>query len=173
MKYFFALFILSLSWSALAADHLLSHGQASYVVKHLVKTVRGESQDVRGKIACEKSGCEFLVAAPITSFVSSDSNRDLNMQTILEATKYPLVTAKGKFPEADLSKKKISFTANISFHGIEKPYLVKIQHQSGMSGEFVLLLEDHKVERPSLLTVAIENEVPIKFSFNLKDSSAR
>ena len=100
------------------------------------------------------------------SFVSSDSNRDLNMHTVLEASKYPLITVKGKLPEADLGKTKYSIKALISFHGVEKEYKMDINNSS--NGEVVILLEDHKVERPSLLTVEIDNEVPVNFSFAWK-----
>ena len=53
----------------------------------------------------------------------------------------------------------------ISFHGIEKEYSLKIKNGARSEGELVLVLEDHKVERPSLLMAKIENNVPVKFNF--------
>ena len=164
MKNIIAVLALSLSLSALAKDYNITSGRAEYTVKHLVKTVKGESKEIKGKMSCsEKKECEFLVAIPVKTFLSSDSNRDLNMLTILEASKYPLVTAKGKIFEEDFLKNDIAITATVNFHGIEKQYPVKMTGGKDQKGQFTVLLDEHKVERPSLLTVKIDNEVPISF----------
>jgi hypothetical protein len=109
------------------------------------------------------------VAISAKSFVSSDSNRDLNMQTILEVTKYPLITVKGTFPESALTKLKFEMKSLVSFHGLEKEYVLSIETGALSTGHFVLLLEDHKVERTSLLMAKIDNRVPVNFSFEWKD----
>ncbi len=161
--------LLALCTSVMAAEYQLADAQATYTVKHLVKTVMGTSQELRGKMTCASNACEFLVAAPVKSFVSSDSNRDLNMQTVLEAARYPLITVRGKLPEGQLGQETYSFPARVSFHNVEREYPVTIRRQgAGGSGAFTLRLEAHKVERPSLLTVAIDDEVPVTFSFTWK-----
>ncbi len=169
MKTFFIV-VLALSAQIIHAKNFaLTNAKADYTVKHLVKTVKGESNELRGKLVCEKENCEFLVAVPAKSFVSSDSNRDLNMQTILEVTKYPLITIKGSFPEANLSKPNYEMKSLISFHGVEKEYVLHIKNGSQLTGDFTLLLEDHKVERPSLLMAKIDNKVPIHFTYSWKE----
>ena len=152
-----------------AKDYILSNAKAEYTVKHIFKTVKGQSSDLKGKMVCENNSCEFLVAISSKSFVSSDSNRDLNLHTILEVTKYPLITVKGVIPEADLGKPNYEIKSKINFHGIEKDYILKITKSSQISGQVVLQLEDHKVERPSLLMAKIDNEVPVDFSFDWKE----
>ena len=117
-------------------------------------------------MVCVDGQCDFLVAIPAKSFVSSDSNRDSNMQTILEVVKYPLITVKGKLAEADLNKEKIELMGRVLFHGLEKDYKLNIEQKKGFAGIIILKLEDHKVERPSLLTVDIDNEVPVSFFLN-------
>ncbi len=168
-KVFFCFAFLALSTAVLAADYQLTDAQATYTVKHLVKTVMGTSQELRGKMSCTTGACEFLVAAPVKSFISSDSNRDLNMQTVLEADRYPLITVRGKLPEAQLGQESYSFPARVTFHNIEKEYAVSVRRKgAGGTGAFTLRLEAHGVERPSLLTVAIDDEVPLTFSFTWK-----
>lgn len=165
MKTFILLFALMLtnSW---AKDYQLKDASAEYTVTHLVKTVKGSSKSLKGKMVCELTNCDYLVAIPVKSFVSSDSNRDLNMFTILNATKYPFVTIKGKVTENDLGQKQYSTKALVSLNGVEKEYPIQVTQDHGLSqGKVTILLEDHKVERPSLLTVAIKNEVPVEFSF--------
>ncbi len=160
---------LAFSFGALAADYQLTDAQATYTVKHLIKTVLGTSQELRGKMSCTNGACEFLVAAPVKSFVSSDSNRDLNMQTVLESARYPLITVRGKLPEAQLGQESYSFPARVTFHNVEKEYPVTVRRKgAGGSGSLTLKLEAHGVERPSLLTVAIDDEVPVTFSFAWK-----
>lgn len=157
------------SSSLFAKSFELKNADAHYTVKHIFKTVKGESKELKGKMVCENSQCEFLVAVPAKSFVSSDSNRDLNMRTILETSKYPVITVKGQIPEEDLSKDQFTFNALVNFHGIEKKYPVSIKKGTPNVGSLVLLLESHKVERPSLLTAKIDNEVPVDFSFEWKE----
>jgi hypothetical protein len=169
MKTIYLALCFLISFGASATSYTLVNGKAQYTVKHLFKTVKGESSTLKGKMECENTVCEFLVAIPTKSFISSDSNRDLNMQTILEITKYPLITAKGKLPETDLAKISFEVKAMVSFHGIEREYVISMKKMKTLSGQFTLLLEDHKVKRPSLLTVEIENQVPIDFTFDLKE----
>ncbi len=152
-----------------AKDLSLSHAKAEYTVTHIFKTVKGVSIDLKGKMVCENKKCEFLVAIGSKSFVSSDSNRDLNLQTILEVTKYPLIMVKGTLSEADLSKDQFDVPSKVSFHGIEKEYTLKIKRSEPFSGQLTLLLEDHNVERPSLLMAKIDNEVPVHFNFDWKE----
>lgn len=169
MRIFFGfLMCLSMHFSY-AKDYVLTNAKADYTVKHLIKTVKGESDQLKGKLVCDKDICDFLVAIPANSFVSSDSNRDLNMQTILEVTKYPLITVKGTFPETNLSRPQFELKSLVNFHGIEKEYILNIKNGPLSSGELVLLLEDHKVERPSLLMAKIDNKVPVSFSFVWKE----
>jgi hypothetical protein len=163
---FLILISLLLSFSIQAKEFILSKGEAEYTVKHLVKTVKGKSTELKGKMVCNNGQCQFLFAAPVKSFVSSDSNRDLNMQTVVEAAKFPMVVVKGMISEAELAKPEFSLEALVSFHGVEKNYAVKVKNKAGFSGVLPLKLEAHKVERPSLLTVEIDDDVPVEFSFS-------
>jgi len=167
MKFLFFVLILGMNL-CFASEFKLQSGQAEYTVKHLLKTVKGQSKELKGKMICDKGLCQFLIAIPVKSFISSDSNRDLNMQTILEASKYPLVTVKGELKEEDYKKDQYSLKALVNFHGIEKNYTINIQRKDVSTGNFTILLEDHKIDRPSLLTVEIDNKVPIDFSFDWK-----
>lgn len=167
MKKYFICICLVLSLNVFAKDYRVESGQAEYTVKHLVKTVKGLSKEIKGKISCsEKGECDFLVAIPVKSFISSDSNRDLNMQTILEISKYPLVTVKGKISEDNFFKSKTSLNVLVNFHGVEKEYPVDLSAGKTQKGQLTVLLEQHNIERPSLLTVKIDNEVPIDFQID-------
>lgn len=156
------LFVLSSLVSAGTMD--LSSGRMDYEVKHLLKRVTGESDQVKGRMNCGEEDCEFLLGTNIKTFVSSDSNRDLNMQTITEAGKFPLTSARGKLKMANLQTiGSFQHPVEIDFHGIKKIYQVRADVMSGnkLLSKFIVKLEDHGVERPSLFGVKIENEVPV------------
>lgn len=141
---------------------MLASGTASYQVKYALKKVEGKSSQVKGKIMCPTETCEFLLAIPLKSFDSGDSNRDLNMRSALEADKYPLAQARGSFPIHLLKQDKASLEAKVELHGVTQVYPVTLQQQ-GSKARFTLKLEAHKVERPSLLGIKIGNEVPVEF----------
>jgi polyisoprenoid-binding protein YceI len=164
-----AVLALLFSVSAGATELELAAAEATYTVRHLLKTVTGTSRELRGKMVCDTAVCEFLVAAPVKSFVSSDSNRDLNMQTVLEANRYPLVTVRGKFPVTQLEAPRASFPARVTLHGVEREYPVTVERKgAAAAGALTLRLEAHKIERPSLLTVEIADEVPVAFTVTWK-----
>lgn len=155
---------------AFAETYELARGSGTYTVKAFGKTVQGESKELKGKMECGDKECEFLVAAPVKTFASSDSNRDSNMEQTTEASKIPVTTAKGKFPKTDLSQGKWTLPCEVDFHGVKRNYNVTITKKSeeGFSADFILLLEEHKIERPSLFTVKVQNEVPMHFDLQWK-----
>lgn len=162
MKYLI-LFLLPVLAHAQQVTRSLKSGSAKYVVSYLTKTVNAESKDVKGKMICG-SECEFLLAIPVKTFESGDSNRDLNMQSTVDAGTFPVVTAKGKFNKELLDKKDFSINAIVNFHGVDVSYPVSVT-DFGKKALLKLNLEKHKIERPSLFTVKIDNEVPVEFNF--------
>ena len=164
------LVLISFSLIAYAEDYNLVSGEATYTVKHTLKKVQGTSKEVKGKIQCKEQLCQFLLAIKVDTFLSSDSNRDLNMQTTLESSKYPVAVAKGEFNLKEWNQAKLVISAEVDFHGIKKQYtMTLINDVSGMQKtDLVLDLEAHKIERPSLFTMKIENTVPVHFKLQWK-----
>lgn len=162
MKLLFIILLPTLAY-AQPVTHTLKSGSAKYEVSYLTKTVDAESKDVKGKIVCDTE-CEFLFAIPLKTFDSGDSNRDLNMQNTVDAATYPVVSAKGKFDKSLWGQKDFSITALVNFHGIDVSYPVRLS-ENGRKASLTLNLEKHKIERPTLFTVKIDNEVPIEFKF--------
>lgn len=158
------LLILLLALSAHGETFNLVKGKASYTVKHLLKTVKGTSEGVKGKMLCEKDECEFLIAIPVKTFTSSDSNRDDTMYGILETDIYGIISGKGKFPRKELDQKTFTMNSEIDFHGKKVVYPIQVQDR-GKRAQVILDLEKHQVERPSLFMAKIEKEVPVDFEF--------
>lgn len=147
--------------TAAPVTRALKSGSAHYKVNYLTKSVEADSKEVKGKMVCE-SECEFLLAIPVKSFDSGDSNRDLNMMNTVEAGTYPVVTAKGKFKKDLWAQKQFTVDATVNFHGVDAVYPVKVLDH-GKRAAFILDLDKHKIERPSLFTVKIDKEVSLDF----------
>jgi hypothetical protein len=163
MKYLF-LFFLPILAHAQSVTHVLKSGIATYTVNYLTKSVHAESKDVKGKVVCEKE-CEFLIAVSLKTFTSGDSNRDLNMQSTVDAGTFPIVTAKGKFAKDLWGQKEFTINAIVNLHGVDATYPVKVT-ESGKKALIKVDLDQHKIERPSLFTVKIDKEVPVEFKFD-------
>ena len=68
--------------SALAqtdSQWVLEQSTLTYHVSHPLHQVDGVSHAARGKGVCHAGQCDFLIAVPVKSFDSGDSNRDLHM----------------------------------------------------------------------------------------------
>ena len=156
--------LVTFSFSVSAETRELTSGKMEYQVSHFIKTISGTSNEIKGKMECGESECEFLIGARIQSFTSSDSNRDANMMTVTEASKFPLVTGSGKISVSQFSGSgEVQHRVSIDFHGVKKNYAVKTIITAGkkLISKFVLNLDDHGMERPSLFGVRIKNEVPM------------
>ncbi len=154
------------SFQSFAQSYSLESGSAIYEIKHLIKRVSGESNQLKGKIVCDETECEFLLAIPLNTFISGDSNRDLNMQNIVEASKFPLTTAKGKFPSAHMMQDQWDLPVEIDFHGIKKKYHAHVinKNKFNTAVNLIIKLEEHHINRPSLFGIKINDEVKIGFN---------
>src|ERR1035437_3591731 len=93
------LFPLSPLASAADSQWILQQGTLTYHVSHPLHQSEGVSHEARGKGVCHDGQCEFLIAAPVKSFDSGDSNRDLHMLKVTRGGLFPLVSVRVTSPE--------------------------------------------------------------------------
>src|SRR5215472_14245076 len=114
-------FVLTLSSAlALAAGNeqwILQESTLSYHVSHPLHQTDGVSHAARGKGVCHERQCDFLIAVPVKSFDSGDSNRDLHMIQATHGAQFPMVTLRTRLPEAALNSGTISLDLDIEFAG--------------------------------------------------------
>jgi hypothetical protein len=152
----------------LAHTWLLRAGHLDYYVSFPLKSVHGHSGNVKGKGQCDNSECQFLVAAPVRSFDTGDGNRDSRMLDVTKAAAFPLVSANVKFPAMKVEDVKAA-QVELSFAGESRkfenvPLSAKVEGKvTRVTGKLAVMLSDFKIERPSLLGVAIDDAVPIEF----------
>ncbi len=77
-----------------AADSqwVLKQSTLTYHVSHPLHQTDGVSHAARGKAICHAGQCDFLIAVPVKTFDSGDSNRDLHMLQVTRGAEFPMVT---------------------------------------------------------------------------------
>jgi hypothetical protein len=147
---------------------LLQESALTYHVSHPLHQSEGVSHAAKGKGVCHAGQCEFLIAVPVKSFDSGDSNRDLHMIQVTRGAEFPLVTVSTRLPESDATASTINADLEIQFAGQTAQYkqvpftLDKQGNQIHITGTIPATLVDFKIAPPSLLTMPVKNEIPVR-----------
>ena len=140
----------------------------TYRVSHPMHEVNGVSPAAKGKGICHAGWCDFLIAVPVKSFDSGDTNRDLHMVEAVRGAQFPMIVVRAHFPQADIASPWIHADLEIQFAGQSAHYSgVPFQReQQGsavrIAGTIPLTCSDFKIDRPSFLTVPIKNDIPVR-----------
>lgn len=125
------------------------------------------SHEARGKGVCHEGQCSFLIAVPVKSFDSGDSNLDLHMLQVARGAEFPLVTVRTRVPESAAESTTLNLDIEIQFAGQTVQYKqVPFQrvvkgNESQITGTIPAKMTDFKITPPSLLTIPVKNEFPI------------
>jgi hypothetical protein len=147
---------------------ILEHSTLTYHVSHPLHQIDGVSHAARGKGVCQAGQCEFLIAVPVKSFDSGDSNRDLHMVQVARGGQFPLVTVRLRLPEEAASQATIHADLEIEFAGQTAHYSqIAFQHvthgnEAQITGTIPTTMTDFKIDPPSLLAIPTKNEIPVK-----------
>lgn len=146
---------------------ILAQSTLAYHMTHPIHTVNGISHAAKGKGVCHDGKCDFLIAVPVKSFDSGDSNRDLHMLEATRGAQFPMVVVRTQFPEAAVSSSTIYADLEVQFAG-QTAHYKHIPFQRDTQGNEVRITgtipttcSDFKIPRPSFLTVPIKNEIPV------------
>ncbi len=147
---------------------MLAQSSLTYTVTHPLHVIHGTSHAARGKGACLHGQCDFLIAVPVQTFDSGDSNRDLHMLQVTRGAQFPLVTVRLSLPEAQLNAPTLHCDMQIQFAGQTTEYkqvafTQTVQgKQHHIVGTIPATVSDFKINPPSFFTVPIRNEIPIQ-----------
>jgi len=153
-----------------AADHqwILKQSTLTYHVSHPLHESEGVSHAARGKGLCHEGQCEFLIAVLVKSFDSGDSNRDLHMIQVTRGAEFPIVTVRTRLPESASESATVKADLEIQFAGQTAQYkqvpfrLETHGNETKISGTIPAILTDFKIDPPSLLTLPVKNEIPVR-----------
>jgi hypothetical protein len=161
--------LLALPKLALAdSQWILDQSTLTYQVSHPLHQSEGASHAARGKGVCHAGQCDFLIAVPVKSFDSGDSNRDLHMLQVTRGAQFPIVSVRTRLPETASASATIHADLEIQFAGQTARYkqiafqLVTQGNQIRISGTIPATLSDFKIDPPSLLAVPVKNEMPVR-----------
>jgi hypothetical protein len=147
---------------------ILQSSTLTYHVSHPLHQVDGVSHAAKGKGACQNGQCNFLIAAPVKSFDSGDSNRDLHMLQVTRGAEFPMIIVRTQFPESEIGAGTIHADLQVQFAGQTAQYK-HVAFQSvteggdiKLSGTIPATLTDFKIPAPSLLTMPIKNDIPVR-----------
>ena len=162
----FLLACASLAWAD--SQWVLDQSTLTYHVSHPLHQVDGVSHAARGKGMCHDGQCDFLIAVPVKSFDSGDSNRDLHMLQVTRGAQYPMVTVRTHLAETAAQESTIHADLDIEFagqsvHYKDVPLQVATQgKEKKLTGTIPAKVSDFKIEPPTLLTMPIKNDIPVK-----------
>lgn len=154
--------------SSTPATWILDSSTLTYHMSHPIHEVDGVSHAAKGKGVCHEEVCEFLLAVPVKSFDSGDTNRDLHMLQVTRGAQFPIVTVRFHLPASQLSSPTIYCDLEVQFAGqtVHYPHVAFQQVGQGSSrritGTVPSTLSDFKIDPPSFLMVPIKNEIPVK-----------
>ncbi len=168
-KFMIPVIVLLLSGIASADDQwILDQCTLTYHVSHPLHQTDGVSHAARGKAVCHAGECDFLIAVPVKSFDSGDSNRDLHMIQVTRGAEFPMVTVRTRLPESASSASTLHADLEIQFAGQTARYqqipfqLTRQGNETRITGTIPATLADFKIDPPSLLTLPVKNEIPIR-----------
>ena len=167
-KILIALLFVAIPTFAADSQWVLQQSALTYHVSHPLHQSEGVSHAAKGKGVCHAAQCEFLIAVPVKSFDSGDSNRDLHMLQVTRGAEFPLVTVRTRLPESDDAASSINVDLEIQFAGQTAQYKqvpFKLEKQGDLihiTGTISATLTDFKIDPPSLLTLPVKNEIPVR-----------
>jgi len=156
------------TFAATDSQWVLEQVTLTYHVSHPLHQTEGVSHSARGKGVCHAGQCDFLIAVPVKSFDSGDSNRDLHMLQVTRGAEFPMVTVRTRLPESAATSATINANLEIQFAGQTAQYKqvpLKLVTQGGethITGTIPATLSDFKIDPPSLLTMPVKNEIPVR-----------
>jgi len=147
---------------------VLEQSTLTYHVSHPLHQTEGVSHAARGKGVCHAGQCDFLIAVPVKTFDSGDSNRDLHMLQVTRGAQFPMVMVRTRLPETASASGTLHADLEVQFAGQTAHYKqVPLEradqgNQIRISGTIPMTLSDFKIEPPSLLTLPVKNDIPVR-----------
>lgn len=142
----------------------------TYSLSHPLHKWDGTSKDVSSLIVYNRGNKAIenvAVAIKIGSFDSENANRDSHTIEVLEAIKIPNVTFSSTSIKAEGDELKI--TGNLTFHGVTKPISFSAKSINNgkeltVSGNFEIKITDFQITPPSLMGLATQDLIKLRFS---------
>jgi len=164
---------------AQSTSKMMSDTQKSYVryaMSHPLHDWEGTSKTVKGVIIVDNKTKEITqtaIAIKVSTFDSHNANRDSHMMEATDAIKNPNVTfTSTSFQKSQQGQETV--TGNLTFHGVSHSITVPIVEKTDSNGEmevtgkFAVKMTDYKIDPPSLLGMAADDNIKLNFDLFFK-----
>lgn len=147
---------------------ILEKSTLTYHMSHPMHQVDGVSHAAKGKGSCQAGQCDFLIAAPVNTFDSGDSNRDLHMVQVTRGAQFPMVVVRTRLPHPLPPEATIYADLEVQFAGQSAEYKHVAFEKTAkgneveITGTIPATCADFKIDPPSFLTIPIKNEIPVR-----------
>jgi hypothetical protein len=147
---------------------VLERSTLTYHVSHPLHESEGVSHAARGKGVCHAGECDFLIAVPVKSFDSGDTNRDLHMIQVTRGGQFPVITVRTRLPESAAASREVRADLEVEFAGQTVTYKQIALEQSAQdgatrfTGTIPATLAAFKIDPPTLLAIPVKNEIPVR-----------
>jgi hypothetical protein len=147
-------------------------GTVEYHLVHKLHKIVGTSKAMAVRGSVDATGLKLMARAQVQTFDSGNNNRDAHMMEAVEGEKYPWAVVRATLPGFELPTSdgttKVQVQATVELHGVAVNHPIELTlatHDGGthfqVSFQFTEKLTDHKIERPSLLFVPVDDEIVI------------
>jgi hypothetical protein len=150
---------------------LSGSGSVEYQMVHKFHKFVGTSKSMVVRGTVDDSGLKVMARAQVGTFDSSNTNRDAHMMEVVEGEKFPWVSVRAALPGFKLPTSpgttKINVQAAVELHGVtvNHPVELSLETKDGahfhVTFQFSESLTNHKIERPSLLFMAVDDPITI------------
>jgi hypothetical protein len=149
--------------------NLAGTGTVSYELIHKFHKVVGTSPALVARGTVDATGLKAMARAQVATFDSGNTNRDAHMMEAVEGAKYPYVSVRMVAPNFTLPTAPVTVRtdAEVELHGISVRHPIDLQvtpkggNQYQVRFSFTEKLTEHKIKRPSLLLVPVEDDLKI------------
>jgi len=170
-------FFILISWSLNAQDlYVVTKGDVDFTSDAPLELIKAASNELTGLLKISDRSFAFRV--PMRSFEGFNSalQKTHFNENYLESAKYPYTTFEGKIiEEIDFTKPgtyHIRGKGSFTCHGIKQERIIKctLTVKSGkilVSSEFTVLLDDHNIKIPSVVSQKIAEEIVVNINLEL------
>lgn len=144
----------------------------TYSMNHMLHAWEGTSTSLNGIVQLKDNGQieKVAIVSKVSAFDSKSSNRDAHMLEVTEALKYPNISFSSN-AVSESANGELDIKGSLQFHGVKKEIAFKgLKKSNGnttiVTGNFIFLLEDFNIERPSFMLKKVDNEVKVAFEIH-------
>lgn len=165
-------------------DKKAKNNEVVFTSEVIALTFEGKTDKVDGYIYWEgeelfEEKDQLFFSVELNSLDTGIGKRDRDMRNVLDTKKWPKAIFKGEIAshtaiDSSVTAYRVKAKGKFSVHGVERDIevpgtIVVGDGVSRVEAEFVIRLEDYKIEAPSLAAfVKVSEEVPIRVAFDLK-----